>query len=111
MAKNRRGGSQYYSRGASMERAFVKWLKARDWVAVRSAGSRGSFDVIAANGGRIVVAQLKRDGAITELEKQDLLRDAITAGATALLVTKPERGKDFQARILTRGGCMGELYF
>jgi Holliday junction resolvase len=105
------GKKTNYQRGADMERRFVKWLRDKDWIAVRSAGSRGSFDVIAANGGRIIVAQLKRDGRITELQRQELLRDAVTAGAVALLVTKPERGRDFEARILTRGGCMGELYF
>jgi Holliday junction resolvase len=111
MSKNRRGGSQYYARGANMERAFVKWLRAKGWVAVRSAGSRGSFDVLAAQRGRVILAQLKRDGKISDQETFDLLQDAEIAGATALLVCKPARGQEFEAKILLKGGYTGELYF
>ncbi len=103
--------NQNYARGANMERAFVRWLRERGWIASRTPGSKGSYDVVAANGGRIVLAQLKpTERCVRRPDLERLARDAQAAGAVALLVTKPRKGF-FPSRVVREDGSLGELYF
>lgn len=84
-----------YARGASFERRFVKWLRERQHVAGRCAGSHGSFDVFSMHRGMSFLYQLKTGTARVALEDRKCLReDADLAGALSFVVRTKRGGFD-----------------
>lgn len=78
-----------YARGAERERQLVKLLREEGWVATRTAGSHGAFDVVGLKRGctpRLV--QLKCGGRRwpSRGERARLSVDAARAGAEAWIV-------------------------
>jgi Holliday junction resolvase len=82
-----------YARGANFERRVVAYLRERKWVAARTAGSHGSFDIVAARyttAGKVLLfmqlKMLKKRRNVSREERAALLRDANEAGADAVIV-------------------------
>jgi Holliday junction resolvase len=75
-----------YRRGADLERALVRRLRAHGWEAARSASSKSAVDVWAAKSGvvRLYQCSLKRTAA-----KERAVNEATNRiGVTVSLVTK-----------------------
>ena len=51
-----------YRAGAHFETRVRRYLKGKGWVVIRSAGSRGAVDLVAARGGEIVLLQCRVGG-------------------------------------------------
>ena len=49
-----------YHRGRSAEYRVIQKLRERGWYTVRSAGSKGDFDIVAFKGWRTILVQVKR---------------------------------------------------
>lgn len=78
-----------YARGAERERDLVRHMRERGWVASRTAGSHGPWDVIALKRGeRAQMLQLKAGARRwpTRDERARLSVDAARAGARAFVV-------------------------
>jgi hypothetical protein len=50
-----------YATGSNLERELINEFKALGWYCIRSAGSKGVIDVVAANYGQTYLFQLKRN--------------------------------------------------
>lgn len=77
-----------YSRGRAFEYAVRDALKDAGFVCIRSAGSKGSIDLIAGRDGEILAVQCKKDGRIPPGERRRLRQDAVHFGATPVLAEK-----------------------
>lgn len=85
----------HYQRGANFERELVKFFRDNGWIATRTPGSKGSFDVIAVRAGRIVLVQAKLgDTGMSIREIGDLIHDGVIAGAEIYCAIKKPR-QDF----------------
>lgn len=81
-------------RGADRERQVADLLARRGWVCIRSAGSHGPVDVIAARDGQMLLVQVKstRRGPFAGFgpgERTELLAAAERAGGRAVLAWWP----------------------
>lgn len=88
-----------YAKGATAERDLCKRLRSEGWWACRTAGSHGSFDIIAAKRGRpLRMLQLKRGGkspfaGFGPRDREAAIFDARVAGGNAELVWWPDRAE------------------
>ncbi len=65
--------SKQYNQGADFEREIRKDFEARGYIAVRSAGSHGKFDVWATNGRALYLIQAKK--GMSEVAAKKLLQE------------------------------------
>lgn len=86
-----------YSRGAAFERRLVLWLRERGWVAGRSAGSHGTYDVHALRERfRPCLFQCKdRKAKPTKEELQELVDDARKCAGLPYFAIKKRGKEDF----------------
>jgi Holliday junction resolvase len=84
--KRKRGGSGPARRGVAFERWMVAWLRERKYIATRTPGSHGAFDVVALRAGESLLAQCKKRDKPTADEMESLLDAAEIAGAVPLIV-------------------------
>ena len=61
-----------YRRGADFERKVVNDYRNRGWVAHRTTGSKGVYDIWAHRQGEVHIIQCKLTGKITKLAKDQL---------------------------------------
>lgn len=78
-------GSAPRRRGDAFERKTRRLLDAHGFVTARSAGSHGTFDVIALRLGEVVMVQAKADGRCDPGEWNALLELANSVGALAVI--------------------------
>ena len=86
-----------YQKGADFERKVVKYFEELGYLAIRSAGSHGPFDVIAIPKREVcpgipILIQAKRHGQITK-EELDKLRSNEWAGTAIICWHKPRKSK------------------
>jgi Holliday junction resolvase len=87
------------SRGLQRERAVRDWLRDRDWIVVRAAGSLGDFDLIALKDGQtplVIEVKSTTRGPFHSFGPQDratLKQVAEWAGAIPVLAWWPSHGK------------------
>jgi Holliday junction resolvase len=76
-----------YRKGAELERKIMASLKEKGYHVVRSAGSKGPFDLIAlGKPGEVLVIQVKAGrGKMTRAERMELVDLATDHGATPVL--------------------------
>jgi Holliday junction resolvase len=87
--KEMRGGASPRRRGDSFERRVRSELEEDGWLVVRSAGSLGSFDLMAMRAGdEPLLIQVKIDAKINLKDRERLLGDALKSGATAWVVSR-----------------------
>ena len=67
-----------YKRGYDAERRAVMDLRAKGYIACRSAGSHGIFDVWAFNHNKLILIQIKREKHPTAFEKYFLIAKEIS---------------------------------
>jgi Holliday junction resolvase len=79
--------SSPYVKGRAFEHYVKRKLEAKEWIVIRSRGSRGVFDLIAVRNGEIMLIQCKWRKPIKEGEKEDLLVKALKAGGIPVLAT------------------------
>lgn len=92
-----------YPSGAALERRVKEDLEDRGWFAVRSAGSHGPADVMAARNDfrtvnrrgvrvyftRLLLVQVRKDGYLLPSERQGLLDAARKAGGLPVVTYRP----------------------
>ena len=84
-----------YVSGANFERQVKKQWEEDGWIVVRSAGSHGPADLVAAKGGIIRWIQCKTDGNLSKKEIDALKRVVKIGGGIALLAYKEKiKGKN-----------------
>jgi Holliday junction resolvase len=86
------------ARGTQREHAVRDWLKARDYVVVRSAGSLGCVDLVAMKPGDLRLIEVKASArgpfhSFGPAKRADLRQTAEWAGGTGWLAWWPPRGK------------------
>lgn len=74
-----------YSRGRSFEYQVRNHLLKDGFVCIRSAGSKGSIDLIAGREGVVLAVQCKKNGRIPASERRRLRQDASQFGAIPVL--------------------------
>jgi len=95
------GGKSPRNRGDYFEYQTRDDLISRGYIVGRSAGSRGSFDLVAmADGHKPMLVSCKVNGVITKAQRNAILAAAIKAGATAVLAHRPKPGHVSYARIV-----------
>jgi len=78
-----------YQKGRTLEYAVIHKLKREGYrFFIRSAGSKGAIDVLASNGMEILAIQAKKNGYLTEKEKNRLLAAAEAFKAKPCLAYK-----------------------
>ena len=80
-----------YVRGRRFEYKVKKLLEERGYIVVRSAASKGPFDLVALRFGEILLIQCKLDGNLSKAEKQQMIAAARVAGGKPLLAIKDKR--------------------
>lgn len=81
-----------YQRGVRLEYQVRDFYRAEGWIVTRSAGSRSPRDLVCERNGESHHVQCKRRGKLTAEERDQLVTEASTAGARAILAVKAERG-------------------
>lgn len=87
------------ARGTQREHAVRDWLRERDWVVVRAAGSLGCADLVALKRGerpRLIEVKSTAQGPyerFSRRERADLIWHARMADADAWLAWWPPRGR------------------
>ncbi|MEM1820965.1 MAG: hypothetical protein QXU64_05185 [Thermofilaceae archaeon] len=79
-----------YKKGAKLEYKVRDLLARRGYFVVRSAGSRGPFDLVALKKGEVLLVQCRADGRVSEEERRELVELARSVGAKAFLAYKEE---------------------
>ena len=74
-----------YERGRGFEYRTANHYKSLGWFVMRSAGSHTAVDLIAIKGKEMKLIQCKRDGRISESEKEEMRKLALPIGAEAIL--------------------------
>ena len=80
-----------YRSGYRLECRVRQLLREKGYLVVRSAGSKGPVDLLAAKQGEILAIQVKRTGRLTRSEKEALLHAARQFRAKPVLA-HPGRG-------------------
>jgi len=80
-----------YIRGRRFEHRVKRLLEERGYIVVRSAGSKGPFDLVALRFGEILLIQCKLDGNLPKAEKRQMIAAARVAGGKPLLAIKDKR--------------------
>jgi Holliday junction resolvase len=91
-----------YARGADFERKVLADLALNGYRVLRAAGSHGKADVIALKMGEVVLVQCKLTGpgGVRPAEWNALHELAEAVGATALIASRPVRGRIEYLRVL-----------
>jgi len=82
-----------YVRGRNFEYRVKKYFEAKGYFVVRSAGSKGVFDLIAITDGEIIGIQCKRYGKITENELNRIIEVAKKYRIKPRIATVDEKNK------------------
>ena len=62
-----------YNKGRRFEYKVKAWLEERDWICVRSAGSKSPFDLVAMKDGQTLPIQCKYGTRISRAEMKELV--------------------------------------
>lgn len=89
-----------YSRGRNFEYRVEHHYQNKGWVVVRSAGSKGAADLIAARQGEIHIIQCKIDGYLSPAEREQLKAVADEFGGVAVVAYR-DKGKLCLSDLLT----------
>jgi Holliday junction resolvase len=76
-----------YKKGAFAEWYISRLLKEKGFFVIRSAGSRGPIDLLAANKDKIIAIQVKK-ASIAEHEKEALIKIASLFKAEPMIASK-----------------------
>jgi Holliday junction resolvase len=88
-------------RGDYFERQVKATLEFHGWLVVRSAGSKGPFDLVAIRHGKTpMLVQCKLSGRIDPHERAATLESAHGAGARAVVAFRPRGGRVTLAAIV-----------
>lgn len=90
-----------YEQGRAFEYRVRNALRGAGYTCIRSAGSKGSIDIIAGRDGFVMAIQCKRDGKLPGSERRDLLRDSKHFGAMPVLAVN---SKGVVLYLVKRGG-------
>lgn len=82
-----------YRKGRAFEQEVSRYLRKRGVWVIRSAGSKGSADLVTWYGGRRALLQCKAGSEPHRKELDGLRRMARDMVATAWIITKPPRGE------------------
>lgn len=74
-----------YAQGRRFEYQVRDELLDHGFVCMRSAGSKGSIDIMAGKEGLVLAVQCKRDGRLPQWERDRLMRDSHHFGAVPVL--------------------------
>ena len=90
-----------YARGAVFERTVKADLEAKDYFAMRSAGSHGIVDIVAINkGGEPWMVQCKIDGRMDRQDRAELSRKAELYCFIPIMASRLKGGKIRYRRLL-----------
>lgn len=103
------GGKAPRAAGDRFERACVERLRLAGWLVIRSAGSHGPADLVALRSDRPpALVQCKLGGAMTKYARAQFLDIAVSAGAVAVIASRPNRGHIQWVLVLNNNGtCVG----
>lgn len=76
-----------YVKGRAFEHYVKRKLEAKEWIVIRSRGSRGAFDLLAVKHGEIMLIQCKWNSFIEDEERRQLTSIAWKAGGIPVLAT------------------------
>lgn len=85
--------ASHYTRGARLERLARRVLEAGGFAVTRSAGSKGSVDLIAANAWTVRFIQVKAQGQIRPVDRRRLRELSVPPGCTKEIWERQRGGK------------------
>jgi Holliday junction resolvase len=101
-----------YDTGRRWEWQVRDWFRARGYVVIRAAGSHGPADLVALRRGQmpvLIACRATRSG-LSPAERRVMVTVGAQAGALAVLVDKPARGRQRVRSVGTDGyGEFGDL--
>lgn len=94
LLKEKKPKSTQYQLGRNFEYRVRKWFEKNGFpVVIRSAQSKGKYDLCAVKDGSTFLIQCKRSGGIDRKECNDAYDTAMTAGAVFILAENPTGSK------------------
>ncbi|RLG82335.1 MAG: hypothetical protein DRO40_07840 [Thermoprotei archaeon] len=91
-----------YRKGANFERRVKQYFERKGFYVVRSAGSHGTFDLLAVRQFTVLGIQCKIDGKLSTKEKKKMLEAYKKYGIVPILAYRD--GKKLKLRYLTDQG-------
>ena len=79
--------SKSYRKGRAFEWRVRDYLRGKGYLVVRSAASKGPFDLVALRKGEVLLVQCKYHGYISKKERETLVRVARMVGAIPVLAS------------------------
>lgn len=94
-----------YHQGRAFEYEVRDALLERGFTCIRSAGSKGSIDLIAGNGAMVIAVQCKRNGSLPRKERTRFWHDAMDFLALPVLALKDRGVKLFVVKQTGKIAC------
>jgi len=82
-------------KGIEFERRVLKTLREQGYYAVRSAGSFGTFDIIAVKQSEVLGVQCKMDGYLPPEEREEMVSVGEDYGIKPYLAYRRKEGRKF----------------